>query len=118
MAVIKVLDSTTSVDGRIIPNNQANISLINASVDYACSSVFEGMRCNYNEKTKEYAIFRLEDHVNRFFNSVQIEKINFSFSKEEVKNAIVMTCEDHVNKYGDNGGKSIYIRPKTFLDDG
>ena len=69
------------------------------------SSIFEGIRC-YNT-AKGSAIFRLDDHINRFYDSTKIYRMEIPFSKEEIKQA----CIDVVKV---NGLKSAYIRPLVY----
>ncbi len=90
--------------GKWIDWKDATIHVMSHVIHYG-SSVFEGLRC-YNTP-KGSAIYRLQEHVDRLFNSAKIYRIDIPFSKEEVFNA----CVDVVKK---NGWKEAYIRPIVF----
>lgn len=108
-----------SVDGRIVPPNgkKAKIPLVN-SFHYGLGTIFEGMRANSNSNNPEKEgthcnIFRLEDHVNRFFNSAKsIGWLKIPATKEQVKAAIINTVSEHISK---KGYRDMYIRPFTYL---
>ncbi len=90
--------------GKWIDWKDATIHVMSHVVHYG-SAVFEGLRC-YNTP-KGSAIYRLQEHVDRLFNSAKIYRIDIPFSKEEVFNA----CVDVVKI---NGLKEAYIRPIAF----
>lgn len=69
------------------------------------SSVFEGIRA-YSTPDGP-AVFCLEPHVKRFFQSCQIARIDLPFTPEQVSDAIV----DAVAR---NNHQSCYIRPLAF----
>jgi branched-chain amino acid aminotransferase len=69
--------------------------------------VFEGIRC-YQTKKKKAAIFRLQEHVDRLFNSAIVLGINIPFSKKEIFTAIKLVVKQ-------NKLKECYIRPIVFL---
>ena len=83
-----------------------------ANVHVSCWSLhygvgfFEGLRA-YEGKTNTH-IVRLEDHVERLFNSSKIYGIEIAYSKKEISGGIV----ECVKK---NKLKSCYIRPIVFL---
>ncbi|MGL6040295.1 MAG: branched-chain amino acid transaminase, partial [Deefgea sp.] len=67
--------------------------------------VFEGVRA-YETSTGP-AIFRLQDHTNRLFNSAKILNMTLPFTREEINAA-------HVAVIKENGLKSGYMRPMAF----
>jgi branched-chain amino acid aminotransferase len=69
------------------------------------SSVFEGIRA-YSTPDGP-AVFAMEPHVRRLFNSCKIARIDVPYSREEISAAIV----DIVSR---NGHQSCYIRPLVF----
>jgi len=91
-------------DGEFVDWKDANIHVLSHVVHYG-SSVFEGIRC-YDTK-KGSAVFRLEEHVRRLFNSGKIYRMNIPYTVEEICNAILETIK--VNKL-----KDCYIRPVVF----
>ena len=65
------------LDGKIMPIEKANLPVHTHALHYG-SSVFEGIR---SYKTgKGAAIFRLEDHLKRFFFSASALRLNVRFS--------------------------------------
>lgn len=92
------------MDGEFVDWKEANIHVLSHVVHYG-SSVFEGLRCYENPNGS--AIFRLEEHVDRLFDSAKIYKMKIPFTKLEINNAIKETIAI-------NNLKSCYIRPVTF----
>jgi branched-chain amino acid aminotransferase len=93
------------MDGKFVKWEDANVHILTHTLQYGLG-VFEGIRCY--ETKKGPAIFRLDEHINRLFNSAHIFKIDIPFSKEEIKNATIKTIE--VNKINE-----CYIRPLVYI---
>ncbi len=94
-------------DGRFVDYEKATVHVLTHSLQYG-SGIFEGIRAYSTEKGP--AIFRLKDHIDRFFNSATIYSIKLPFSKSEISNAIVETLRK--NKLDES-----YIRPFAFYND-
>lgn len=94
-------------DGNILNFNEAKVPILNHSMQYG-SGIFEGIRA-YDTETGT-SIFRLKDHVKRFFRGMKVYDIKIGYSEEEVEAAII----DVVRK---NNFKSCYIRPFVFYYD-
>ncbi|MDD2644017.1 MAG: branched-chain amino acid transaminase [Methanobacteriaceae archaeon] len=92
------------MDGELVDWKDAKIHVLSHVVHYG-SAVFEGIRC-YNNK-KGSAVFRLNDHVKRLFNSAKIYKMPIPYTQEEIANAIKDTIKI-------NNLKSCYVRPITY----
>ncbi|RMF58078.1 MAG: branched-chain amino acid transaminase [Calditrichaeota bacterium] len=73
------------------------------------SSVFEGIRAY--ETSRGPAIFRLEDHIDRFFTSAAALNMDVPYTKEE----IIEACRLIVRE---NRLRSAYIRPNLFYSYG
>lgn len=97
------------MDGRFVDWDDANIHILSHTLHYGLGA-FEGIRC-YLCDDGNSAIFKLKEHVDRFFNSAHIGQIDIPFSKEEITNAIIETVKI-------NGLKESYIRPIVFIGDG
>ena len=97
------------MDGRFVDWDDANIHILTHTLHYGLGA-FEGIRC-YLCDDGSSAIFKLKEHVDRFFNSAHIGQIDIPFSKEEITNAIIETVKI-------NGLKESYIRPIVFIGDG
>ena len=91
-------------DGAFIPFKKAKIHLLNHSLHYG-SAVFEGIRCYETEKGP--AVFRLKDHVSRFFHSAEVMGMKIPYSRKKLTGAV----KNLINK---NKLKECYIRPIAF----
>ncbi len=92
------------MNGKLVDWKDANIHVLSHVVHYG-SSWFEGIRCY--ETKKGSAIFRLDNHVNRLFDSTKIYQTDIPYSKKQITDAIIQTI--HANKM-----KSCYIRPLVY----
>ncbi|MGC8671941.1 MAG: branched-chain amino acid transaminase [Thermoplasmata archaeon] len=95
------------LDGKIIDYKDAKVPILTHSLQYG-SGIFEGIRAY--DTVNGPAIFRLDDHINRFFRSAKIYYMNLKFASEEIKNAIISVVKA-------NDLKSCYIRPFAFYND-
>lgn len=93
------------MDGKFVDWDNATVHVLTHSLHYGLG-VFEGIRCY--ETSKGPAIFRLDEHVERLFNSAHIFLIDIPYSKEDIKKAIIETVKI-------NGMKSCYIRPLVYI---
>ncbi|MCL0067133.1 branched-chain amino acid transaminase, partial [Thermodesulfovibrionales bacterium] len=93
------------MDGKFVNWDDANIHILTHTLHYGLG-VFEGIRC-YNTP-KGPAIFRLDDHIKRLFESAHIFFLEIPFSKEEVKEAVVAAVK--TNKLSE-----CYIRPIVYI---
>lgn len=94
-------------NGELMPWKNATVHVMSHALHYG-SSVFEGIRAY--ETHRGTCIFRLQEHIDRLFDSAKIYRMNIPFSNEQV----VQACKDAV---ADNGLKSAYLRPLAFLGD-
>jgi len=95
-------------DGRFIKHADARIHVLSHALHYG-SSVFEGIRAY--ETPDGPAVFRLRDHVTRFFFSADALGIKIPYTKREIEHAILKTVA--LNKL-----KECYIRPIAFYGEG
>ncbi|HMK54139.1 MAG TPA: branched-chain amino acid transaminase, partial [Methanobacteriaceae archaeon] len=91
-------------NGKFVDWKKANVHVLSHVVHYG-SSVFEGIRC-YNTKQGP-AVFRLEEHVTRLYNSAKIYRMEIPYKQENFVKAILETVK--INKL-----KACYIRPVIF----
>ncbi|MFT6732518.1 MAG: branched-chain amino acid aminotransferase [Polaribacter sp.] len=92
-------------NGKFIPWKDATVHVMSHALHYG-SSVFEGIRAY--DTHKGTCIFRLEEHIDRLFDSAKIYRMKIPFNKAEV----VEACKKAVKK---NGLKSAYLRPLIFI---
>lgn len=93
------------MDGDFVDWDQASVHVLTHSLHYGLAA-FEGIRCYEGQKGS--AIFRLQEHVNRLFESAHITLLPMPFNKKEVTEAIVETVR--VNQLA-----SCYIRPIAYV---
>ncbi len=94
-------------NGEMVPWQNANVHVMSHALHYG-SSVFEGIRA-YNTKNGP-CIFRLDEHIDRLFNSAKIYRFPIPYSKDEIKDA----CKKVISE---NKLESGYIRPLIFIGD-
>ena len=97
-------DAKVWMNGKLVDWENAKIHILSHVIHYG-SCIFEGQRC-YNTKNGTAALC-LKEHVDRFFNSTKIYRMDIPFSKEEITEAILETVR--VNKM-----KECYIRPIAY----
>jgi len=93
------------MDGKMVPWEKANVHVLTHTLHYGLGA-FEGIRC-YNTPNGP-AIFRLDEHVERLFQTAHIFLIDIPYTREEISNAIIKTVK--VNKL-----KECYIRPLVYI---
>ena len=91
-------------DNEFVPWREASTHVLTHTLHYG-AGVFEGVRAY--ETDQGTAIFRLEDHTNRLFNSAKIIGMPIPFSPQQINQAQL----DTVSK---NSVQSGYIRPMCF----
>ncbi len=89
---------------KLVPFKKANVHVLTHALHYS-TAVFEGIRC-YNTPNGS-SIFRLPEHVDRFFNSAKLYSMKIKYSKKQISNAIIKTVKA-------SGLKECYIRPIAF----
>ena len=92
------------MSGKLVPWDDARIHIGSHVVHYG-SAVFEGIRCY--DTPKGSAVFRLDAHTERLFNSAKIYWMELSFSPEQVNAAILETIAA-------NRLEACYIRPVVY----
>ncbi len=97
-------DGVIWFDGQMVPWRDANVHVLTHSLHYGMG-VFEGVRAyNTDQGT---AIFRLQAHTDRLFDSAHIMGMKIPFTKEQINEA----CRAAVR---DNNLETAYIRPLVF----
>ena len=91
-------------DGDFIPWEDAEVHLLSLAVQFG-SSVFEGIRCYATPEGP--AIFRLDAHIRRLFDSCKIYRMDPGHSPEEIR----IACKAAVRK---NHLDECYIRPMVL----
>jgi branched-chain amino acid aminotransferase len=91
-------------DGKLVPWREANTHVLTHSLHYGLA-VFEGVRA-YNTVSGTQ-IFRLPEHIDRWFNSAKIYMMEMPYSREEM-------IEAHKEVVRANKLDSCYLRPIAF----
>ena len=71
-------------NGGMVPSEQATTHVLSHAIHYG-SSVFEGVRAY--DTPKGPAIFRLQDHTKRLFDSAKIYRMRIPYTVEEINEA-------------------------------
>ncbi|MEY4470843.1 MAG: Branched-chain-amino-acid aminotransferase, partial [Pseudomonadota bacterium] len=100
-------DGKIWMDGQMVDWRDAKIHVLSHTLHYGCGA-FEGVRAYKTEQGT--AIFRLQEHTDRLFNSAKILRMAIPFTKEQVNQA----QRDVVRE---NKLESGYIRPLTWIGD-
>jgi branched-chain amino acid aminotransferase len=97
------------LDGELVPFAQAQVHILTHTLHYGVGA-FEGIRA-YKRPDGRGAIFRLDDHVDRLFNSAHICAMDVPYTRAQV----VAACVDTMKA---NKMVEAYLRPLVFLGDG
>lgn len=92
------------MNGKFVKWDDAKIHILSHVIHYG-TALFEGARC-YKTK-KGSAIFRLQPHTDRLFNSCKMYRIEVPYTKEEINKAIIETIK--INKQ-----EECYLRPIVY----
>jgi len=97
------------LDGKMVPWDDAKVHVLTHTLHYGLG-VFEGIRC-YECEDGRSAIFRLQEHIERLYDSAHILLMKIPFEK----GAVLEACKEifRVNKL-----KAGYLRPLAFMGDG
>ena len=91
-------------DGKLVPWRDATTHVLTHSLHYGMS-VFEGVRAYKTERGT--AIFRLEDHTDRLFNSAHIFQMAIPYDRQTINEA-------HKEVLRANNLEAGYLRPIAF----
>jgi len=100
-------DGKIWMDGQMVEWRDAKFHVLTHTLHYGCGA-FEGVRA-YDAQGGT-AIFRLQDHTQRLFNSAKILRMAIPFSMEQVNEAQRAVVRA-------NGLQSCYIRPLVWIGD-
>src|SRR5690554_6122779 len=93
------------MDGELVDWADAKVHILTHALHYG-SGVFEGIRAYATDRGP--AIFRLEEHIKRLFDSAKIYMIDVPFTYDELVAATIETVRV-------NNVESCYIRPLVYL---
>ncbi|MGR9091115.1 MAG: branched-chain amino acid transaminase [Gammaproteobacteria bacterium] len=97
-------DGVIWMDGEMVPWRDAQVHVLTHTLHYGVGA-FEGIRAY--ETPQGTAIFRLDDHVRRLFETAHILEMKIPFSREEIARA----CIESVKQ---NKLETAYLRPLVY----
>jgi branched-chain amino acid aminotransferase len=97
------------MDGQLVAWDEARVHVLTHTLHYGLG-VFEGIRC-YRRADGRSAVFRLEEHIERLFESAHIADMVIGFSPKQVAQA----CLELVRA---NSLDECYLRPLAYLGEG
>ena len=97
-------DGVIWYDGKMVNWRDATTHVLTHTLHYGMG-VFEGVRAYKTDKGT--AIFRLQEHTDRLFNSAHILQMKMPFTKQEISDAMCAAVRE-------NKLESAYIRPMAF----
>ncbi|QDF27759.1 branched-chain amino acid transaminase [Halarcobacter anaerophilus] len=95
------------MDGKFVDWKDAKVHILTHTLHYG-NAVFEGVKA-YKTADGRCAIFRLDEHTKRLFDSAKMLLLDMSFSFEELKNAQIELLQKNELFNG------AYIRPLVYL---
>ncbi|MFN6061046.1 MAG: branched-chain amino acid transaminase [Burkholderiales bacterium] len=98
-------DGKIWMDGELVEWRDAKIHVLSHTLHYGCGA-FEGVRAY--DTVNGTAIFRLQEHTERLFNSAKILRMKIPFTQEQVNEAQRTVVRANQLKAG-------YVRPLTWI---
>jgi len=99
-----------TINGNLMPLKDAKVSITAPGLSYA-ALVFEGIRAYWNKEHKQLYIFRLDEHLKRFINSMKLLKFIDYPNLSSIKADILQNIQ--ANNYQED----IYIRLQGYIDE-
>jgi branched-chain amino acid aminotransferase len=96
------------MDGKLVDWDHATVHVLTHTLHYGLG-IFEGIRCYQTRQGP--AIYRLDEHVARLFNSARIFLMDIPYTQSEIREAIIKTVRA-------NRMKECYIRPLVYIGSG
>ena len=98
-------DGKIWMDGQMVDWRDAKVHVLTHTLHYGCGA-FEGVRAY--KTSQGTAIFRLQEHTQRLFNSAKILRMKMPFTQEQLNEAQKQVVRD-------NGLEGGYLRPLIWL---
>lgn len=105
----KISGEKVWLDGNFVAWKDAQVSILTHTLHYGVG-VFEGIRC-YQAEGGRSAIFRLDEHLRRLYDSAHINLLEIPYPVEELRRVIFETLRANHLAEG-------YVRPLVFLGEG
>ena len=93
--------------GEFIPYDEANLHITTHALHYG-TSIFEGIRGNWNKEDDTLYVFRMKEHYDRLLEGCKMLMIDIPYSPDEL-------CKITIELLAKNNFKEdIYIRPLAY----
>ncbi len=100
------------LDGKFINWDEGNVHIMTHALHYGLG-VFEGIRA-YKTHDGRLAVFRLQEHIRRFFDSAHICMLKLPYTEE----AFTESCLELLRMQKDRFANGAYLRPIAFMGHG
>ena len=108
MASTAVRPKYAYFEGRIVPFEQATISVMNHTFNYG-TGAFGGLRGYWNEDEQELFIFRPLDHFKRLLNSARLLTFELDYTPQQLTDILFELLR------AEGWRENIYIRPVVYV---
>ena len=95
------------LNGEFLPLSEAKVGVMTHALHYG-TSIFEGIRGNWNSEQERLYVFRPREHYARFLQGCKVLRIKVPYTAEE----LISITLDLVERCGYQ--QDIYIRPLAF----
>ena len=95
------------MNGEFLPLSEAKVGVMTHALHYG-TSIFEGIRGNWNPEKEKMYVFRPKEHFERFLQGCKLMRINLQYTAEELTNITLNLVEQCGYQ------QDIYIRPLAF----
>ena len=102
------METYTWADGDLIKGRK-QIDSLNYSLHYSSPSAWEGIR-SYKQQDGSTVIWKLDEHVQRLFDTAKILNFEIPYTKPE----LIRACKEVVKA---NGSGDLYLRPVVYSSD-
>jgi len=100
------------LDGKMVKWEEGQVHIMTHALHYGLG-VFEGIRA-YRTKDGRLAVFRLREHIRRFYDSAHICLLHMPYSEE----AMAEACLELLRLQRERFAQGAYLRPIAFMGDG
>ena len=93
--------------GEFMPLEEAKVGIMPHALHYG-TSIFDGIRGNWNDETKTIYLLRLQEHYERMLNGCKVMRISLPYSAEQLS----QITSEMVERTGYQ--QDIYVRPLAY----
>lgn len=94
-------------EGNVVKIEDAKVSVMTNGLQYG-TAIFGGMRGYYNKEKGFLSVFRIDDHIKRFLQSLKIIDVKLNYTHEELKKITLELIEKN------NPQTDTYFRPFAY----